>query len=282
MFAARDHLRVGDPGNRHAGAAARGRAGCAVVSVRAPGAGRARPTGRTSRRPCRSTGTPTGATRVRWPPTCWARCSCATTRRRVDARAHRRGRGVLRGRRPRQPRLPGHDAPQRARCSGRRAACTCTSPTACTGAPTRCAATRARAWRCCCGRSRRSTGVDAMRAARPTARRDRDLCSGPAKLCQAFGLDGTFDGADLVTGRPGRARSSTTARRRRRARSRPRASACRAGARAPVALVRPRRPQRVRHGGDARVAVASRGWNWFSSITPSRTSRSSRSTGPTA
>ena len=42
-------------------------------------------------------------------------------------------------------------------------------------------------------------GVDAMRAARPRARRDRDLCSGPAKLCQAFGLDRAFDGADLVT-----------------------------------------------------------------------------------
>jgi DNA-3-methyladenine glycosylase len=41
-------------------------------------------------------------------------------------------------------------------------------------------------------------GVDAMRAARPRARRERDLCSGPAKLCQAFGLDGTFDAADLV------------------------------------------------------------------------------------
>ena len=43
-------------------------------------------------------------------------------------------------------------------------------------------------------------GVDAMRAARPRARRDRDLCSGPAKLCQAFGLDGSYDGADLVRG----------------------------------------------------------------------------------
>ncbi len=42
-------------------------------------------------------------------------------------------------------------------------------------------------------------GLEEMRAARLAARRDRDLCSGPAKLCQAFGLDRSFDGADLVT-----------------------------------------------------------------------------------
>jgi len=42
-------------------------------------------------------------------------------------------------------------------------------------------------------------GVAEMRAGRgPTARRDSDLCSGPAKLCQAFGLDKAHDGADLV------------------------------------------------------------------------------------
>ena len=40
-------------------------------------------------------------------------------------------------------------------------------------------------------------GVDVMRERR--AREPaRDLCSGPAKLCQAFGVDRAFDGADLV------------------------------------------------------------------------------------
>ena len=43
-------------------------------------------------------------------------------------------------------------------------------------------------------------GLDAMRAVRARARRDRDLCNGPAKLCQALGLDRAFDGSDLVTG----------------------------------------------------------------------------------
>ena len=43
-------------------------------------------------------------------------------------------------------------------------------------------------------------GVERMHRARGSAaRRPRDLCSGPAKLCQALGLDGTHDGADLVT-----------------------------------------------------------------------------------
>jgi len=43
------------------------------------------------------------------------------------------------------------------------------------------------------------TGLDTMRERRPAARRDRDLCSGPARLCQALALDRTFDGADLPT-----------------------------------------------------------------------------------
>lgn len=47
------------------------------------------------------------------------------------------------------------------------------------------------------------TGLAAMRAARPKARRDRDLCSGPGRLTQAMGISGVHDGADLVTGEGG-------------------------------------------------------------------------------
>jgi len=43
-------------------------------------------------------------------------------------------------------------------------------------------------------------GLDAMRSRRPAARRDRDLCSGPARLAQAFGLNRDADGASLVRG----------------------------------------------------------------------------------
>lgn len=41
-------------------------------------------------------------------------------------------------------------------------------------------------------------GVAAMQAARPAARRERDLANGPGKLSQAFGITRELDGADLV------------------------------------------------------------------------------------
>ena len=46
-------------------------------------------------------------------------------------------------------------------------------------------------------------GLELIRSRRPTAKRPRDLTSGPAKLTQALGIDGSHDGADLVTAEHG-------------------------------------------------------------------------------
>jgi DNA-3-methyladenine glycosylase len=43
-------------------------------------------------------------------------------------------------------------------------------------------------------------GLDEMRERRGR-RPDHELCSGPAKLCQAFGVDRALDGLDLVRGK---------------------------------------------------------------------------------
>jgi DNA-3-methyladenine glycosylase len=52
------------------------------------------------------------------------------------------------------------------------------------------------------------SGLEEMRTSRPAARSERDLCSGPAKLCQALGITGTDNGVDLLAGAPRRARAS--------------------------------------------------------------------------
>ena len=46
-------------------------------------------------------------------------------------------------------------------------------------------------------------GLEKMRERRPKARRDRDLCSGPAKLAAALGIDGNANGTDLVAAETG-------------------------------------------------------------------------------
>jgi DNA-3-methyladenine glycosylase len=43
-------------------------------------------------------------------------------------------------------------------------------------------------------------GLDLMYAARPNAKQDRQLCSGPARLTQAMSIRGAQDGEDLVEG----------------------------------------------------------------------------------
>jgi DNA-3-methyladenine glycosylase len=45
-------------------------------------------------------------------------------------------------------------------------------------------------------------GLDEMWRARPPARTERDLCSGPAKLCQALGITGADNGTSLLGGGP--------------------------------------------------------------------------------
>jgi len=41
-------------------------------------------------------------------------------------------------------------------------------------------------------------GIDLMRERRGSVRRDADLTNGPGKLCQALGIDGSFDGTRLT------------------------------------------------------------------------------------
>ncbi|CAN7165056.1 DNA-3-methyladenine glycosylase [Pseudoxanthomonas sp. LjRoot168] len=43
-------------------------------------------------------------------------------------------------------------------------------------------------------------GLQSMLQARPAAKRDRDVASGPGKLSQAMGITRELDGSDLVTG----------------------------------------------------------------------------------
>ena len=88
-------------------------------------------------------------------------------------------------------------------------------------------------------------GLDEMRARRRATVRDRDLCRGPARLCQALGIDRRFDGADVTRsssdapwigddGTPPPAAPASSTRDR-----------AVEGRRAPVAVVRRRRPPPV-------------------------------------
>ena len=54
------------------------------------------------------------------------------------------------------------------------------------------------------------SGLAEMWEARPAARLERDLCNGPAKLCQALGITGADNGSDLLAAPP-RSRTGATA-----------------------------------------------------------------------
>jgi DNA-3-methyladenine glycosylase len=43
-------------------------------------------------------------------------------------------------------------------------------------------------------------GIEQMHIAKPSARNDRELANGPAKLTQSFGIEGSFDGAYIIIG----------------------------------------------------------------------------------
>ena len=80
------------------------------------------------------------------------------------------------------------------------------------------------------------TGLETMRTRRPAARSDRDLCSGPAKLCAALGIDRAVDGIDLLA------------------------------TRSAVALMDDGTPPPARPGVTARVGITQaidRPWRWF-------------------
>jgi DNA-3-methyladenine glycosylase len=55
-------------------------------------------------------------------------------------------------------------------------------------------------------------GIEAMRASRPAARRDSELCNGPAKLCQALDITGGDNGTDLLAPAPRARRGGRLAR----------------------------------------------------------------------
>jgi DNA-3-methyladenine glycosylase len=93
-----------------------------------------------------------------------------------------------------------------------------------------------------------TAGIDAMRLARPAARREVDLCNGPAKLCQALGITGADNGTDLLS------------------RASPRDSARNEVPIEPVRLVDDGTPPPTRPGRGTRIGISvatERRWRWW-------------------
>ena len=145
---------------------------------------------------------------------------------------------------PGQPRLPRRDPPHAGDVRARLVTCTCTSPTACTGAPTPSAASGVRRARCCCGRPRPSTA--SRRCSPPGRRRGASATCAAVRPSCARRSDSTarFDGADLTTSDRGVSIvDDGTPPPHDAGRQHPHRAE--RGRGAPVAVVRPRRPQRL-------------------------------------
>ena len=139
-----------------------------------------------------------------------ARAAQQGARRGTGRGAARRGRGVPRCRRSRQPRVPGRDAAQRddVRPPGHAVRVLLLRDALVRERGVR---SRATPHAVLLRAAAPLAGLDVMRERRAKARRDRDLARGPGSLGQAFGFDRSFDGVDLTAAR---CASSTTARRR--------------------------------------------------------------------
>ena len=174
----------------------------------------ARPGSRDETAAARSAAASTRATSARSRPSCSTRCSCTTIPTSAGSRsASSRSRRTPGSEDPGSHAYRGLDQAQRHDVRPARATCTCTSRTACTGAPTSSPARRARATRCCCAPARRSRASRRCARAPAAVRADRELCSrsgAPRPGARAHRRTTT-----APTSPRGRSRSSTTARRRR-------------------------------------------------------------------
>ena len=135
-------------------------------------------------------------------PSCSTRCSCTTTPASAGSRcASSRSRRTCGRDDPGSHAYRGHDDAQRHDVRPARPPVRVLHVRDALVRQRRRPAPRAPRTRCSCAPARRVDGVELMRARRPKARRDRDLCAGPgAPRARRSGSPARYDGADLARG----------------------------------------------------------------------------------